>query len=166
MKKSILIILAILGLGWQAQAQEISKNAIGLRLSESNGFGPEVNYQHALGTSNRLELGLGWHSERYWDDVKFTGIYQWVWNIDGGFNWYAGPGLGAGVQSIDRYYDDDYPYYRKKESEAFAFFTGDVGIEYNFDFPLLVSFDFRPQFNLNYRDDVSFDVGISARYQF
>ena len=51
-------------------------------------------------------------------------------------------------------------------SEAFAFFTGDVGIEYSFDFPLLVSFDFRPQVNLNYRDDVNFDVGISARYQF
>ena len=162
MKKSIFLFFALLVLGFQANSQKIAENAIGLRLSESNGFGPEVNYQRALGESNRLELGLGWHSERYWDDVKFTGIYQWVWNIDGGFNWYAGPGLGAGIESYDRYTD----YYRRKDSEAFAFFTGDVGIEYNFDFPLLVSFDFRPQVNLNYRDDVSFDVGISARYQF
>jgi len=153
--------------GWQANAQEISKNAIGIRLSESDGFGPEVNYQRAVGDNNRLELGLAFHSKRYWDAVKLTGIYQWVWNIDGGFNWYAGPGLGAGIVSYDRNHndypfdDDDY-----NDSEAFAFLTGDVGIEYNFDFPLLVSFDFRPQVNLGYRDDVSFDVGISARYQF
>ncbi len=167
MKNAAFLIISIVLLGFQGQAQEISKNAIGIRLSESNGFGPEVNYQRALGDNNRLELGLAWHSERYWDDVKFTGIYQWVWNIDGGFNWYAGPGLGAGIESYDRYYDDDdYPYYRSKDSEAFVFFTGDVGIEYSFDFPLLVSFDFRPQVNLNYRDDVNFDVGISARYQF
>ncbi len=158
-------MLIIAGFGWQASAQEISKNAIGLRLSESNGFGPEVNFQRALGDNNRLELGLGWHSERYWNDVKFTGIYQWVWNIDGGFNWYAGPGLGAGIESFERSYDT-YPPYRNKDSEAFMFFTGDVGIEYGFDFPLLISFDFRPQVNLNYRDDVTFDVGISARYKF
>ncbi len=164
MKKSILIILVIVGLGWQASAQEISKNAIGIRLSESDGFGPEVNYQRAVGDDNRLELGLAFHSRRNWDAVKFTGIYQWVWNIDGGFNWYAGPGAGAGFVSYDRYDNDDDDFDR--DSDAFAFLTGDVGIEYNFDFPLLVSFDFRPQINLGYRDDVSFDVGLSARYQF
>lgn len=166
MKKTVLLFLTIVALGLQGNAQEIAENAIGVRLSESNGVGAEVNYQRALGEANRLELGLAWHSERYWDDVKFTGIYQWVWNIDGGFNWYAGPGLGAGIESFDRYYKDNNPYDRDKESEAFAFFTGDVGIEYNFDFPLLISFDFRPQVNLNYRDDVNFDVGISARYKF
>ncbi|CAM3403549.1 hypothetical protein [Aequorivita lipolytica] len=166
MKKAFFLIAIVTAFGWQAEAQEISKNAIGIRLSESDGFGPEVNYQRAVGDDNRLELGLAFHSKRYWDAVKLTGIYQWVWNIDGGFNWYAGPGAGAGVVSYDRK-DKDYPGdNRYEDSEAFAFLTGDVGIEYNFDFPLLVSFDFRPQINLGYRDDVSFDVGLSARYQF
>lgn len=164
MKKSILIVLAVIGFGWQASSQEISKNAIGIRLSESDGFGPEVNYQRAVGDDNRLELGLAFHSKRNWDAVKLTGIYQWVWNIDGGFNWYAGPGAGAGFVSYDRYDKDDDDFDR--DGDAFAFLTGDVGIEYNFDFPLLVSFDFRPQVNLGYRDDISFDVGLSARYQF
>lgn len=164
MKKSFLLILTIVALGLQANAQEISKNAIGIRLSESDGFGPEVNYQRAVGDDNRLELGLAFHSKRDWDAVKLTGIYQWVWNIDGGFNWYAGPGAGAGFVSYDRYYNNNNDFDR--ESDAFAFLTGDVGIEYNFDFPLLVSFDFRPQVNLGYRDDVTFDVGLSARYQF
>ncbi len=166
MKKAIFLMFMVSAFGWQANAQEISKNAIGIRLSESDGFGPEVNYQRAVGDDNRLELGLAFHSKRYWDAVKLTGIYQWVWNIDGGFNWYAGPGLGAGVVSYDRN-NNDYPYDdRYNDSEAFAFLTGDIGIEYNFDFPLLISFDFRPQANLGYRDDVSFDVGLSARYQF
>ncbi len=166
MKKSVLLFFIVIGLGLQANAQEISKNAIGIRLSESDGFGPEVNYQRAVGDNNRLELGLAFHSKRYWDAAKFTAIYQWVWNIDGGFNWYAGPGLGAGIVSYDRKHKD-YPHDdRYNDSEAFAFLTGDVGLEYSFDFPLLVSFDFRPQVNLGYRDDVSFDVGLSARYQF
>lgn len=166
MKNSILLLLLIVAFGFQANAQEIAKNAIGIRLSESDGFGPEVNYQRALGDSNRLELGFAYHSKRYWEAVKLTGIYQWVWNIDGGFNWYAGPGLGVGIVSYDRYRNNPPFYEEYRESDAFAFLTGDIGIEYSFDFPLLVSFDFRPQFNMGYRDDVSFDVGISARYQF
>jgi hypothetical protein len=30
-----------------------------------------------------------------------TALYQWVWNIDGGFNWYAGVGGGVGNYSHD-----------------------------------------------------------------
>lgn len=167
MKKAVLLFIVIIALGFQANAQEISKNAIGIRLSESDGFGPEVNYQRGLGDNNRLELGLAFHSQRHNDAIKLTGIYQWVWNIDGGFNWYAGPGAGAGIVNKNKNYDyygpDDH---RRDNSDVFGFLTGDVGIEYNFDFPLLVSFDFRPQINLGYRDDISFDVGLSARYQF
>jgi hypothetical protein len=33
--------------------------------------------------------------------IKLTGLYQWVWNIDGGFNWYAGVGGGVGSYSYD-----------------------------------------------------------------
>jgi hypothetical protein len=49
--------------------------------------------------SNRLELDLGWrnrndYKNNGYDDntIKLTALYQWVWNIDGGFNWYAGVG--------------------------------------------------------------------------
>lgn len=165
MKKSLLLLLAIGAFALQANAQQISKNAIGLRLGDNDGFGPEVNYQRALGENNRLELGFAWHNHRHHDAVKLTGIYQWVWNIDGGFNWYAGPGAGLGVVNYNYKYDE-YPYKKRKESEFYGFITGDVGIEYNFDFPLLISLDIRPQINLGYHDDVNFDVGLSARYQF
>jgi hypothetical protein len=160
MKKMFLIILLVAGFGWQATSQEIAKNAIGLRFGDSDGFGPEINYQRGLGDNNRLELGLGWNSKRDLDAIKLTGIYQWVWNIDGGFNWYAGPGAGLGIVSYD--YDDN----RNDETDIFAFITGDIGIEYNFDFPLLISLDLRPQINLGYVDDLDLGFGLSARYQF
>ena len=49
----------------------------------------------------------------------------------------------------------------------FALAAGDVGIEYNFDIPLLLSLDFRPEFGLDdYGDDVDFDIALGIRYQF
>ena len=28
--------------------------------------------------------------------VKLAALHQWIWNIDGGFNWYTGVGGGIG----------------------------------------------------------------------
>ena len=54
MKKIFLSILATAGLIISMNAQNISDNAIGLRLGDSDGFGAEVSYQKALGDINRL----------------------------------------------------------------------------------------------------------------
>lgn len=159
MKKSLILIFGLIAFAFQAEAQQISPHTIGLRLGDSDGFGPEINYQHALRENNRLEFGLGWHSRRYYNAFKLVGIYQWVWNIEGGFNWYAGPGAGLGNVSYDA------GHYHKS-SEFYAFITGDVGIEYNFDIPLMISLDIRPQINLGYHDSMNFDVGLGVRYQF
>ncbi len=108
MKKIILSAVMLLGLAFSAQAQDISKNALGLRFGNSGGFGGELSYQRALSSDNRLELDLGWRNRSNfnnngYDDnaIKLTGLYQWVWNIDGGFNWYAGVGGGVGSYSYD-----------------------------------------------------------------
>ncbi len=165
MKRIALLSIAFLAFGMHVHAQEISKNAIGLRLGDSNGFGTEVSYQRAVGDNNRLEFDLGWRNNKHYDAFKLTGIYQWVWNIDGGFNWYAGP--GAGLAQVN--YDDDYfkPNDNFDNSETYVFLAGDVGIEYIFDFPLLLSLDFRPEFGFGrYEDDVDFDVALGVRYQF
>lgn len=142
------------------QAQEISKNAIGLRLGDDDGFGAEISYQRGLGNAQRLEFDLGWRDSRNFDAVKLTGLYQWVWNIDKGFNWYAGP--GGGFVLIDY---DDIP--DRDDSDTFIFIAGDIGVEYNFDFPLLISLDFRPEIGFgNDDDDLGFDIGLGVRYQF
>ena len=161
MKKYIFLILIVVAFGYEGSAQKIAKNAIGLRLGDNDGFGPEINYQRGIGDNNRLEFGFAWHNNKHHDAVKLTGIYQWVWNIEGGFNWYAGPGAGFGVV---RY--NTYDYFLNENSDLYAFVTGDVGIEYNFDIPLMLSLDVRPQFNLGYIDDLNLDFGLGIRYQF
>lgn len=161
MKKYIFLILIAVAFGYEGTAQEISKNAIGLRLGDNDGFGPEINYQRGIGDNNRLEFGLAWHNHKHHDGIKLTGIYQWVWNIDGGFNWYAGPGAGLGLVSYDDHHNHNHG-----DNDSYAFLTGSLGIEYNFDIPLMISLDARPQFNLGYNDDLGFDVGLGIRYQF
>jgi hypothetical protein len=145
-------------------AQEISKNALGLRFGDNKGFGGEINYQRALGSSNRLEVGLGWRSTDNVDAIKIIGLYEWVWNIDGGFNWYAGVGGGIGSWSVEKRnnYDGD--------DGIFLAAAGNIGIEYNFpSAPILISLDLRPEFYVGdgYRnDDIGTDIGLSIRYQF
>ena len=158
MKKLFLLAIAFIGFTTLSNAQDISPNAIGLRLGDSDGFGAEVSYQRGLGDNNRLEFDLGWRSGNGYDGFKLAGLYQWVWNIDGGFNWYAGAGGGVGSYSFDNNDFDD---------ETFVFAAGDIGIEYNFDIPLLLSLDFRPELGFgDYRDDVDFDIALGIRYQF
>jgi len=167
MKKIILSAIMLIGLAFTAQAQKISDNAIGLRLGSNDGFGTEISYQRALGENNRLELDLGWRNRNnYYGDnydanaIKLAALYQWVWNIDGGFNWYAG--VGGGVGSFG--YDDA----NGRHDDVFAFAAGDVGIEYNFDIPLLISLDVRPEFGSSdyYDNNNNFDIALGVRYQF
>ncbi|MFQ3173308.1 MAG: hypothetical protein ACI9WT_001459 [Flavobacterium sp.] len=167
MKKIILSAFMLIGLAFSSQAQDISKNALGLRFGDNGGFGGELSYQRALTSNNRLELDLGWRNRNDFNNngyadksVKLTGLYQWVWNIDGGFNWYAGVGGGLGSY---RYTDSGTSY-----NNTFAFAAGDIGIEYNFDIPLLISLDFRPEVGGNgyYKNNYGSDVALALRYQF
>ncbi len=158
MRKLFLLTIAFIGFTALSSAQDISPNAIGLRLGDSDGFGAEISYQRALGDNNRLEFDLGWRSGNTFDGFKLAGLYQWVWNIDGGFNWYAGVGGGVGSYNFD---DNDL------DDETFLFAAGDIGIEYDFDIPLLISLDFRPELGFGtYTDDLDFDIALGIRYQF
>ena len=148
-----------MGIAFTAQAQEISKNALGLRLGGNNGFGTEISYQRGLSNNNRLELDLGWRNRDYGDDIKLTGIYQWVWNIDGGFNWYAG--VGGGFAS-----------WKNKNSNlngTYVFAAGDIGIEYGFkEVPILLSLDFRPEIGGSdyYDNNYNSDVALGIKFKF
>lgn len=161
MKKILFFTVAILGFTFAASAQEISKNALGLRIGDNDGFGGEISYQRGLGNNNRLEVDLGIRSGKDYDGFKIAGLYQWVWNIEGGFNWFAGVGGGLGNYSYDL------PTPLKSESETFLFAAGNIGIEYNFDIPLLLSLDARPELGFgDFRDDLGFDIALGIRYQF
>lgn len=164
MNKLLIAVCFVTGFGFQSQAQSISEHAIGLRFGGNNGYGAEVSYQNALGDNNRLEIDLGFRNNDRFDAFKLTGLYQWVWNIEGGFNWFAGIGGGLGSVNYDESYRNDN---FDGDNEVFIFGAGNIGVEYNFDFPLLVALDFRPEVGSgDYNDDLDFDLALALRYQF
>lgn len=149
-------------------AQEVSPHALGLRLDGSDGLGPEISYQRALGDNNRLELDLGFADYGFVEEFKITGIYQWVMPLgSSGFNWYAGVGGGLGIfDGYDGPFDD--------ERDGFTVSVdGMIGIEYSLlnvsDIPLMFSLDINPEFeviNDFYDDDIDLDAALGIRFQF
>ncbi|MEO1010795.1 MAG: hypothetical protein AAFX53_05770 [Bacteroidota bacterium] len=152
-----------------ASAQDIADHALGLRLGDSDGFGAEISYQKSIARYNRAEFNLGWRDSRNFDAFKLTGLYQWVHNIDQGFNWYYGVGGGLGSVSFeDRLDSNNQPF--SPDGGLFVFAAGNIGVEYDFDFPLLLSLDFRPEIGIvgydGFSDNFDFDIALGIRYQF
>ena len=77
--------------------------------------------------------------------------------INGGFHWFIGAGCGIG--SFDAGNNND---------GIFALVARDIGIEYDFDIPLIISLDIRPEqgYNDSYSDDLDLDIALGIRYQF
>ncbi|HQA74375.1 MAG TPA: hypothetical protein PLM64_06975, partial [Flavobacterium sp.] len=80
-------------------------------------------------------------------------------------NWYAGVGAGVGSWSYNKS--------GQSASGTFILAAGDIGIEYNFDIPLQLSLDLRPEFYLNNNGNNQFrennfgpDFGLGIRYRF
>jgi hypothetical protein len=153
--RNIFFMLLFLG-ATTLSAQSIAKNALGIRVGDNDGFGGEISYQRYLKENNRLEFDLGWRDSNNVDAFKLVGLYQWVMPIDGRFNWYVG--AGGGIGSFDAGDNDG----------TFALVAGDLGIEYNFEIPLMISLDMRPElgFNDSYSDDLDLDIALGIRYQF
>jgi hypothetical protein len=146
--KKILVTLTFIVSAISLNAQDISYNAIGLRFGGGNGAGGEISYQKALGNNNRLEVDLGLANE--FTNFKATGLYQWVWNLEDKFNWYAG--FGGGIVSADG---------------TGIYGAGVIGIEYNFNAPILLSIDYRPEVGIaGGLSGVNSDAALSVRYQF
>lgn len=148
MKKIFLAIGFLTLVTTSIQAQSVSENAIGLRFGGNSGFGAEISYQRKLSTTNRLEIDLG---IREGNAFKATGLYQWVWQLESRFNWFAG--FGGGIAGV------------RGNNGVFA--AGAVGIEYNFNIPLVISLDYRPELGFNnYYDGFNSDFGLGVRFQF
>ncbi|WP_273566951.1 hypothetical protein [Maribacter halichondriae] len=161
---SLLIFFATCTIG----AQEIADHALGLRLGDSDGFGAEISYQKSIGRYTRAEIDFGWRDSRRYDAFKLAALYQWVRSIDGGFQWYYGVGGGLGSVSFEPTLQNNLPY--QADGGLFVFAAGDVGIEYKFDFPLLLSLDFRPEIGIlgysDFNDSFDFDIALGVRYTF
>lgn len=163
MKISELPLIILLFAAPFLTAQEISDHAIGLRLGDSDGFGAEISYQKSLFRYNRLELDMGWRDSRDYDAFKLAGVYQWVRKLDGNFNWFYG--VGGGLGNVD--FNEEFS---TADGGLFIFASGDIGVEYNFDIPLLLSLDFRPEIGIigydGFSNNFDFDIALGIRYQF
>lgn len=101
--------------------------AIGIR----GGYGVDFSYQHGLG-SNMLDLEVGLAG---FNGLQVACTYDWIfpinsWTYAGSWNWYAGVGGAVG-----------FSWYNNWANIGVA---GRIGVEYNFDFPLQLSLDWRP----------------------
>lgn len=160
MKKQ-LVTLALCIVSVVAVSQ-VHEHAIGMRLGAGNTFGSQVTYQYGLSNYNRIEVDLGFVTNNKGNGFNLSGVYQWVWAIESGFQWYAGPAATIGSWS----YNDDYN--GKSNSGGYLGLGGQIGAEYNFsEIPLMLSIDTMPQFGFGPTDQ-NFNMGLSlsARYVF
>jgi hypothetical protein len=160
MKKVLSILVLAFGISVVAQAQ-INQQALGVRLGGGNVGNLEFSYQKALGGENRFEADLGFGGNSTHNRLYVAGIYQWVWSIDGGFNWYAGPGGTVGFWSFKDKTVNNY---------VNVGIGGQIGIEFDFNTmgtPLLMSIDARPMWDL-LGDDAGLGWGaaLGIRYTF
>jgi len=152
-----------------AKAQTFDKHAIGLRIGSNDGFGTEISYQLGLSEINRLEIDAGFLSNKYFgasvNIYRVSGIYQWCWEIENNFSWYAG--IGAGILAWD--IDISGSSINISDSGTNLFAVGQIGIQYKIDnAPLLLSLDFRPEFlDVGWRSSsLGADIAFSVRYTF
>ncbi|MCK9304389.1 MAG: hypothetical protein PHP30_00645 [Bacteroidales bacterium] len=157
--KKIFVLAVLLTVGYYASAQ-VYPHALGLRLFGSGKYnGAEISYQHGLNDTKRLEGDLSFGFGSGYSRLQIVGIHQWVWNIDGGFNWFAGPGAAV---SFDKY--------EGSNGYVNLGLGGQIGAEYDFntkDVPLVLSLDVRPMWNfLGDHSGFGWGAAIGIRYTF
>ena len=150
----------VLGLYLFADAQ-INPHAIGFRFwGDGNINGAEISYQHGLSDANRLEFDLGLRGYKHYNNTILSGVYQWVWNISDGLNWYAGPGAAIGFYNWDNNLESS--------SGLNLGIGGQIGIEYDFNelgAPIQVSLDVRPMLDLaGYTSGFGWGAALGIRY--
>ena len=180
MKKLLFVLLFIIISTLSTQAQNIAKNAIGIRISETvsgdYGFGPEITYQRQILTeNNRIDANLSWRTNSTITTIRGGAYFHWTYNIWDNLNWFAGPGLGAGYIDFDTIFNG-FGLNVDRDDEVFPYVGADFGVDYRFDFPLQVAFSIRPTYDFHDIDDgngafndidqVSVNVGVAARYTF
>ena len=168
MKKFIFLVAVILVSVITAMAQP---RAIGARL----GYNTEVSYQHSMSKKTYAQLDAGLY--RFGRGAQVVGTYNFIfatpnWTPYGTWEWFAGGGVGVGVDWRTYWrWTNHYTYVRYPA--LFLGVAGNVGLAFNFEFPLQVAVDFRPMIgpeflygSIRFHREGLFAPAISARYRF
>ena len=143
MKKLSLAIILI-AICAMAMAQP---RAIGGRIGWS--IGP--SYQHQIGEKTMIQADVDLLAYGFWG-VQGTVTFNWIIPLvsvnAGNLNLYPGVGIGGGYEwwkSLKGNIPYDwYPYPYGRSGNGFIGIAGMIGIEWNFKFPLQLSFEYRP----------------------
>ena len=157
MKKLIASIFMVYFLVGQCVSQSPYSTAGGVRLGFSNG----ITVKHFLSETMAIE---GILSSR-WRGFQITGLAEFGHHAlsTAGLDFYYG--AGAHIGFYNGY--DGHPWGKKGESYSVLGVDGIIGIEYTFDFPLNISLDYKPSFNiLGYSGFWGDELALSVRYVF
>ncbi len=157
MKRIVFMVLLLTGVLGRLNAQELYKNAIGLRLNGGAG----ITVRHYLDGQKSLEgiLYTRWHG------MNVCGLLQANYPVftEPGFRFYMGAGghIGAWDTYYSPWWDED-----KHHTRFIAGVDGQIGLEYKFqEIPLNLSIDWKPAINIighaNFWAD---DFAVSVRY--
>ena len=118
------------------------------------GYGIDFSYQNTVvSPNNMIDLSIGLNG---FNTVLAVCTYDWIFNINGGWNWYVGPGIGVGFDF--------------KNSFPNVSIGALLGIEYNFNIPFNMSLDYRPLVNvLGFNDSYwahFYGYTLGLRYRF
>ena len=177
MKKTLLIVIALLGLSLAAVAQP---KAIGIRGGIIGpAFNGEISYEHWLTIFDNdydfAEIDLGVFGG---NGFKATAVYNFTltqpeFTDRGEWGLYVGPGFSVGYGSGLSVKTVNGETTEKIKNSPFVGFVAQLGMEYTFWFPLQLSVDFRPTFlvpawmNRTVTNKSRwYGVAISARYAF
>ena len=154
MKKLLLVLIAVMGLTFAANAQN---RAIGGRFGGGQGYGAELSYQQGLGGANRLEADLGYYGGYGYSHLGLTALYQYHFDINAipNLGWYAGAGARV----------DLYTYSGASVALGIA---GQAGLDYYLQkLPLQLSLDIRTCFYLYPATTFYWgDIALGVRYTF
>jgi len=148
-----LLLLSISGFGLYAQSY---KTAVGIRAGLPLG----VSFKYFASEQTAFELMAGTR----WKGFTLAGVYEYhkPTNLYPGLKWYFGGGAEIGI------YGQTSPWVYEPESKLIFGIVGIIGTEYTFDdFPLNLSFDWVPLFNMfGFTGFDYLQFGVSARYIF
>lgn len=158
---AIIILFAAVSV---AAAQSNAPRSMGFRLG-ATGF--DATYQHSFQKGQFLqgEVGVDFgYNVNGRPGMRATAVYNFIWARPAWTNrgyWalYAGPGLSLGyVNDMVMYRVGENVVHTHKSQGSNGFMIGlaaQVGVEYTFDFPLILALEVRPVFGLHVNDDVN-----------
>lgn len=149
--KKVLIIVALFFTAGVFSANAQSVGEIGVRFGDVSGGNFAVDGIIGLGQFSRIHANMSFGGGNYdGTDFGIDAIWDFIYRPLGGeaFNWYAGAGPFVGFGDI------------------FSLgAAGEIGLQYNFNFPMSLSLDWRPYFRLV--EDTDFyagGFGLNVRY--